>query len=105
MWLISAGFLLLTALVLTRLDVPAELERTDYRALLRRLRESRAEGSSALDRLFGGSVSSADVLGGEVFAVSSAPPERGGDDAVQADQRGAFEPDRLTVVDNDRADN
>ena len=32
----------------------------------------------------------------------SAPPERGGDDAVQADQRHALDPDRLAVVDDDR---
>src|SRR3569833_3809788 len=32
----------------------------------------------------------------------SAPPESRGDDAVQSDQRHAFEPDRLAVDDDDR---
>src|SRR4029078_7006594 len=32
----------------------------------------------------------------------SAPPERGGDDGIQTDERHSFDPDRLAVVDDDR---
>ena len=64
--------LALTAIALTRLDVPPELAHTDYRALLRGMREGRT-GGSPMVRLFGGTVSAADVLEGEVF-VGSPPP-------------------------------
>jgi Na+/melibiose symporter-like transporter len=60
-WLVAGAFTLAAAIALSHLDVPAGAERTDVRALLRRLRRGGGSGGG----LFGGTVEDADVLADE----------------------------------------